>query len=697
MAYGYCCLNKNYVAYLKKVLGHFPFTLLIFSSWVNHSIACPIGEGKASFTAINTPKAFVQNGKSAHAFSLMEPTNTAIDDKGNVYLLDSDSGQVKVTNIEGKILSIFSGLGHDAGQLMNPKGIALDPSGDVFVSDTGNNRIQRFSKDGRLLESWGEFGYGKYQFIAPSGIAVDAQFVYIADTGNNRIVVYRKNGQFVNTFGQYGSGSEDFNQPIGMATDGYGNLYIADSQNNRIKKYSRHGKHYESWGIRGHLPGQLSVPFGLQLHEGLLYISEVGNHRIQVFKENGQYHSPFMLSKDIQSINNPGDIRAHYPASFAIAPSGEFSLACEPRIIRCQSYKQIERMKSVIMEDSPRWENGPSAAHYASSITLQKGVMAVLNPEAHRVELSMVAKQSWVNRALLGRNRVSISNEQIALGSFGDQAGQFKSPAGIAINSGNDMLAISDRHNHRVQIFSLNKDDKGHLSTTDFRFSIGQFGHRPGEFNEPTSLTFDSQGYLHVLDLNNQRIQIFNRRGHFQHEIALNLITPTQHEFTANARIIDFYLNPNNLGYAMVDGHNKLIHLVDMLGKPLRSIGMRTIEGRDRQPQADRFSSPYSVAINKNNHIFISDAARQEIKRFNWSGQLLNQWGEWGSLPKQFYKPKNIAVDSRDNTVYVIDYGNYRGQTFTPKGGFIHEFPIGSRHQQLHITTETPTEIAAMQ
>lgn len=691
MHYRYC--------YLKKLLNHSLIAAFTLSIWVCNSMACPIGEGQANFVSVDTPKAFVQNGTTAHPFSLMEPTNTAISNDGTVYLLDSDAGQIKVINIEGKVLTIFSGQGHEDGQLMNPKGIALDQSGNLFVSDTGNNRIQRFSKDGKLLGTWGEFGYGKYQFIAPSGITTDAQFVYIADTGNNRIVVYRKNGQFVKTFGQYGFGAEDFNQPVGITTDGYGNLYIADSQNNRIKKYSRHGKHYGSWGIRGHLHGQLSVPFGLQLNAGLLYVAELGNHRIQVFKENGQRHSSFMLSNNIPTIENPADIRAHYPASFAISPSGEYSLACEPRIIRCQSYKKEKSVTSIIMEDSPRWENGPSAAHYASSITLQKGIMGILNPEAHRIELSMVAKQSWVNRALLGHDRVSMSDEQISLGSFGDQAGQFKSPAGIAMHAGNDMLAISDRHNHRIQLFTLKKDNEGQLISADFRFSIGKFGHDSGEFNEPTSLMFDSQGYLHVLDLNNQRIQIFNRRGHFQHEIALNLLSPAQHKFTANTHIIDFYLNPNHLGYAMVDDHNNLIHLVDMLGKPLRSIGLRTIKGRNREPQKDRFSSPYSVAINKNNHIFITDAAQQEIKRFNWSGELLNQWGEWGSSPKQFYKPKNLAIDSRDNTVYVVDYGNYRGQAFTQKGSFLNEFPIGFRHslQELKKEGEDSAETVAMQ
>src|SRR5258707_12006554 len=45
--------------------------------------------------------------------------------------------------------------------------------------------------------------------------------------------------------------------------------------------------------------------------------------------------------------------------------------------------------------------------------------------------------------------------------------------------------------------------------------SFGQFGHGPGEFDQPHSLAMDSRGRLFVGDRNNNRVQIFDRDGKF--------------------------------------------------------------------------------------------------------------------------------------------------------------------------------------
>jgi outer membrane protein assembly factor BamB len=51
--------------------------------------------------------------------------------------------------------------------------------------------------------------------------------------------------------------------------------------------------------------------------------------------------------------------------------------------------------------------------------------------------------------------------------------------------------------------------------TGKFIKSFGQFGHGPGEFDQPHSLAMDSQGRLFVGDRNNNRVQIFDQDGKF--------------------------------------------------------------------------------------------------------------------------------------------------------------------------------------
>jgi DNA-binding beta-propeller fold protein YncE len=51
--------------------------------------------------------------------------------------------------------------------------------------------------------------------------------------------------------------------------------------------------------------------------------------------------------------------------------------------------------------------------------------------------------------------------------------------------------------------------------TGKFIKSFGQFGHGPGEFDQPHSLAMDSRGRLFVGDRNNNRVQIFDQDGKF--------------------------------------------------------------------------------------------------------------------------------------------------------------------------------------
>ena len=71
-----------------------------------------------------------------------------------------------------------------SGQFNFPRGIAVDEKGNVYVADTNNHRVQKFSHTGRSLTKWGSYGSGKSQFNNPQGIAVDSKGnVYVCDLG----------------------------------------------------------------------------------------------------------------------------------------------------------------------------------------------------------------------------------------------------------------------------------------------------------------------------------------------------------------------------------------------------------------------------------------------------------------------------------------------------------------------------------
>ncbi|MDZ7264251.1 MAG: hypothetical protein ONB16_06670 [candidate division KSB1 bacterium] len=71
-----------------------------------------------------------------------------------------------------------------------------------------------------------------------------------------------------------------------------------------------------------------------------------------------------------------------------------------------------------------------------------------------------------------------------------------------------------------------------------------------------------------------------------------------------------------------------------------------------------KFDQPEEVTIDDQGNIFIVDAGRHRVLRFNSSGIEKYSFGEFGSGEKQFHRPLGIAYF--DKTIYVADCGNNR-------------------------------------
>ncbi len=85
------------------------------------------------------------------------------------------------------------------------------------------------------------------------------------------------------TFGNDGSSEGQLANAVDIAVDDAGNIYVSDDQNNQIKVYDPSGTYVASIGSFGAEPGQLIEPGSLAWGDGLLYVADWGNQRLQVF------------------------------------------------------------------------------------------------------------------------------------------------------------------------------------------------------------------------------------------------------------------------------------------------------------------------------------------------------------------------------------------------------------------------------
>jgi len=213
---------------------------------------------------------------------------------------------------------VFGSQGSAPGQFQSPRGIKVGPDGFLYVADAGNHRIQKLTTDGQAVAVWGQHSTVETEAGRPRGfnepwdvaVAPDGT-IYVADTWNHRIQKLDAEGTLITAwglFGQFGpgdaSGQGAFYGPRGVAIDPDGLVYVTDTGNKRIQVFNPDGTFVFQWGGGGALAGYLDEPVGIALALGDsilpaargIYVADTWNRRVQVFDEEGAFLREWAIS-----------------------------------------------------------------------------------------------------------------------------------------------------------------------------------------------------------------------------------------------------------------------------------------------------------------------------------------------------------------------------------------------------------------
>ena len=191
--------------------------------------------------------------------------------------------------------------GYVLGQV---SGVGVDSHNHVFVFHRGE---QSWAQDkshaissptilmfegasGKLLASWGE-----NRFLEPHGLRVDRDDnVWLTDRALQQVFKFSHDGRLLMTLGTERAAGLDgahFNKPTDVAFAADGSIYVSDGYgNNRIAKFSADGKFLLDWGRKGQGPGEFDLPHNVAVDaQGLVYVADRSNSRIQVFDANGKF------------------------------------------------------------------------------------------------------------------------------------------------------------------------------------------------------------------------------------------------------------------------------------------------------------------------------------------------------------------------------------------------------------------------
>lgn len=219
------------------------------------------------------------DGGPATRATLSQPTGTAEDGAGDIYVADTEDNVIRRIDAATGVITRFAGTVQAGAavpgglatltRLDSPQAVAVNPAGDVFIADTDNNRVDEVLPGGRIVgfAGNGRPGYAGdggpaagAELTEPTGVAVDsAGNVYIADAGNNVIRRVDARTATITTvagdvaadqahggLGGFGGDggpatSAQLDDPEGVAVDGAGDLFVADTFNHAIREVTPDG------------------------------------------------------------------------------------------------------------------------------------------------------------------------------------------------------------------------------------------------------------------------------------------------------------------------------------------------------------------------------------------------------------------------------------------------------------------------
>ncbi|MGD2245407.1 MAG: NHL repeat-containing protein [Candidatus Aminicenantes bacterium] len=182
------------------------------------------------------------------------PSDIAIDDQGNIYILDAGNHRIQKFGPDGKYITTLGNRGQGPGEFFLPLSLDIDPNGYLYVSDPQNQRIQILNPDGEEHKtlSFHETPAGTIR-LKKSGDLVMGKGGIVFSFGPGRSQEPEKlmkfldvEGNILGEFGETVTYKDMFVNRMGnnfrFALDKEDNVYVSFEYQNRIEKYSPQGE-----------------------------------------------------------------------------------------------------------------------------------------------------------------------------------------------------------------------------------------------------------------------------------------------------------------------------------------------------------------------------------------------------------------------------------------------------------------------
>ena len=215
---------------------------------------------------------FNKNGKLVQSFEafITEDTDIVELSDGNIAVSEYGNSLIKVYTPHGELVKEFG-----TDEIEGPAGLAVNNKGQLFVVDRDIFKVFVYSEDGEFQYSFGSRGSDLGEFESPTYISIGQDgLVYVSDSENDCVLVFQQDGQFIQQFGE-----DVLRQTLGIATTEDGHIVVTSAYANKLSIFAPSGECVHEVKDVG-----LSLPCGVVVDKnGFIFVADHTNHRIVMF------------------------------------------------------------------------------------------------------------------------------------------------------------------------------------------------------------------------------------------------------------------------------------------------------------------------------------------------------------------------------------------------------------------------------
>ena len=275
---------------------------------------------------------------------------------------------------------------------------------------------------------------------------------------------------FDSDFGKYGiSQPGSFLSPQHLAFDSENNLYVTDLGNARVQKFDSNGNFLLEWGSKGIESGDFGHPSGIAISDESVFVVDNRNHNVQKFDRDGNFIAKWgSYGSDDGSFKLPRGITISDDEFVYVVDSGN------------------ARIQKFTFDGEYVSQFGQSGSRGGNFIT--------------PVDIAINSDKIFVTDSSHNRINIFDLNGKF-LKTINNSVGGFEiTPEGIIFDEQNNFY-ISDYRNNRI----IQYNEYG-ISLSVF----GQIGINDAQFKFPKDVAISKDGYLFVTDTQSHRIQKFS-------------------------------------------------------------------------------------------------------------------------------------------------------------------------------------------